>query len=84
MAMYRKIPPGKRSTHQLSKWLSNHPESGLEKFHEFLAHLTNIGCGKEFADALTLGGTVDHNIKARWREHVSKQKLSGKDLHGTV
>jgi hypothetical protein len=43
MNMYRQIPAGKRSTHQLSKWQSNCPESGLEKFHEFLAHLANTG-----------------------------------------
>jgi hypothetical protein len=41
MKMYRAISPGKRSTHQLPKWLSNRPESGLEKFHELLAHLLN-------------------------------------------
>jgi hypothetical protein len=84
MDMYRQIPAGKKSTHQLSKWQSNRPESGLEKFHEFLAHLANTGCGKELADALTLGGTADHNIKARWREDVNKNKLLGKDIHGTV
>jgi hypothetical protein len=83
--MYRQIPAGKRSAHQLSKWQSkNRLEPGLEKFHEFCAHLANTGCGKKLADALTLGGTADHNIKARWREHVNKQKLLGKDIHGTV
>jgi hypothetical protein len=84
MDMYREIPAGKKSTHQLPKWLSNRPESGLEKFHELLAHLANTGCGKELADALTLGGTADHNIKARWREFVNKQKLLGQDVDGTV
>jgi hypothetical protein len=84
MEMYRKIPAGKRSKHQLAKWLSNRPESGLEKFHELLAHLANRGSGKELADALTLGGTADHNVKARWKEKVNKEKLLGKDIHGTV
>jgi hypothetical protein len=84
MKMYREIPPGKRSTHQLPKWLSNRPESGLEKFHEFLAHLANTGSGKELADALTLGGTANHNVKARWKEQVNKQRLLGKDVHGTL
>ena len=36
------------------------------------------------ADALTFGGTADFNIKARWKEHVNKQKLLGKDIHGTL
>jgi hypothetical protein len=84
MEMYRKIPPGKRSIHQLPKWLSNRPESGLEKFHEHLAHLANTGSGKALADALTMGGTADYNIKARWKEEVNKQKLLGTDIAGTV
>jgi hypothetical protein len=83
MAMYREIPAGKRSTHQLPKWLSNRPESGLEKFHELLAHLANTGSGRVLADALTLGGTGNHNVKARWKEEINKQKLLGEDMHGT-
>ena len=83
MQMYRKIPAGKKSIHQLPKWLSNRPESGLEKFHELLAHLANTGCGKVLADALTLSGTANHNVKARWKEQVNKQKLLGQDIHGT-
>jgi hypothetical protein len=84
MAMYRIIPPGKSLTHQLPKWLSNRPESGLEKFHEFLAHLANTGSRKVLADALTLGGTANHNVEARWKEQVNKQKLLGKEIHGTL
>ena len=84
MEMYRKIPAGKRSTHQLPKWQSNRPESGLEKFHEFLAHLANTGSGNELADSLTVGGTADHNVKARWREKVNEQKLLGNEINGTV
>jgi hypothetical protein len=82
--MYRKIPAGKRSLHQLPKWLSNRPESGLEKFHEHLAHLANTGSGKELADALTLGGTADHNVRARWQEHVNKSKLLGQEIPGSL
>jgi len=82
--VYRKIPAGKKSKHQLPKWLSNRPESGLEKFHQFLAHMANTGSGRELADALTFAGTGDHNIKARWREHVNKAKLEGKEIPGTV
>jgi hypothetical protein len=30
-----------------------------------------------------LGGTINHNVKARWKEQINKQKLLGKDIHGT-
>jgi hypothetical protein len=33
--MYRELPPGPRSTHRLSRWLSCQPESALEKFMSF-------------------------------------------------
>jgi hypothetical protein len=46
-------------------------------------HLTNTGSGKVLADALTLGGTANHNVKARFMEQLNKQKLLGKDIHGT-
>jgi hypothetical protein len=82
--MHQKIPAAKRSLHQLPKWLSNRPESGLENFHEHLAHLANAGSGKELADALTLGGTADHNVRARWREHVNKSKLLGQEIPGSL
>lgn len=84
LMMYREIPAGKKSTHQLPKWLSNRPESGLEKFHELLANMANTGSGKELADALTLAGTGDHNNKARWKEYVNNKKLSGVEIPGTV
>ncbi len=35
------------------------------------------------ADALTLGGTANHNVKARWKEQINKHKLLGKDIYGT-
>jgi hypothetical protein len=82
--VYQKIPAGKKSKHKLPKCLSNCPESGLEKFHQFLAHMANTGSGRELADALTFAGTGDHNIKARWREHVNKAKLECKEIPGTV
>lgn len=56
--MYQEIPPGKRSTHNLSKWASRRPESRLGKFHELLAHYSNTGMNAELADALTLGITI--------------------------
>jgi hypothetical protein len=55
---YSMITAGKKSTHGLPQYLSNHPESGLEKFHkECLAHMANTGSGKELADALMLAGS---------------------------
>jgi hypothetical protein len=54
--MYQKIPPGKRSPHQLPKWQSNRPESGLEKFHELLAHMANTGSEKGLADGCPQSG----------------------------
>ena len=82
--MYREIPAGKRSLHKLPKWLSNRPESGLEKFHELLAHMANTGSGIALADALTYTGTGDHNVKARWKARINKQKLEGKEINSTV
>jgi hypothetical protein len=82
--MYRMIPAGKKSTHGLPRYLSNRPESGLEKFHEHLAHMANTGSGKELADALTLAGTGDHNCKARWKEVVNNRKINEEEIAGTV
>jgi hypothetical protein len=74
MEMCWMTPAGKRSTHQLPKWQSNRPEPGLEKFHDFLAHLANsAGSGFKLADALALGGTADHSVKARWREQANER-----------
>jgi hypothetical protein len=58
MEMYKEIPPGPMSTYNLPKWQSLRAESALEKFHEFLAHLTNTGTNKDLADTLTLGGAA--------------------------
>jgi hypothetical protein len=65
--MYQQIPPGPRSTHGLSKWKCDRPESLLEKFHELMAHFGNTGIEKELADTLTLGGTTEYNVKQRWK-----------------
>ena len=66
VAMYVPVPPGKRSTHQLTSWKCNRPESGLEYFHLLLAHYGNTGMNILKADTLTLGGICEYNARARW------------------
>jgi hypothetical protein len=83
MVVFKKIVAGPRSKHRLPKWRSSRPESKLEKFHEFLAHLANTGCGPELADALTMGGTADHNVKARWKEEQRKRLENNDEILGT-
>ena len=78
--MYKRIPPGPRSSHNLPKWKSTRPESNLEKFHERLAHLANTGCKPKLADAITLRGTAEYNVSCRWREFVNRRKLDGKKI----
>lgn len=78
--LYQKIPAGKNSHHQLSKWRSIRAESALEKFHEQLAHFANTGTGPELADALTLGGAARRNVEARWKTFANDQRLKGQDL----
>jgi hypothetical protein len=82
--MYRMVPAGKKSIHGLPRYRSNPPESGLEKFHELLAHMANTGSGKKLADAITLAGTGNHNCKARLKEHVNNQKTNEEDIASTV
>jgi hypothetical protein len=77
MEHYEEIPPGPRSTHGLSKWRSNRPESQLEGDHLDLAHYANGGMRKELADALTLGGVCEGNVKKRWRYASNKKKQAG-------
>jgi hypothetical protein len=77
MDMYQEILPGPRSTHGLSKWRCDRPESPLEKFHELLAHFGNSGMNRVLADTLTLGGTTEFNIKMRWKAEINKRKLEG-------
>ena len=75
--MYTEVPHGPKSTHRLSKWISLRPESSLEHFHQFLAHLANSGTNSDLADVLTLGGMCEHNNKCRWKQMVSEQKIKG-------
>ncbi len=77
MDMYQEILPGPRSTHGLSKWKCDRPESPLEKFHELLAHFGNSGMNKTLADTPTLGGTTQFNIRMRWNAAINKRKLAG-------
>ena len=77
MDMYQELPPGPRSTHGLSKWRCDRPESCLEKFHEMLAHYGNSGMNKGLADDLTLGGTTEFNCRMRWKATINKRKLAG-------
>jgi hypothetical protein len=76
MDMYQEILPGPRSTHGLSEWKCDRPESPLEKLHEVLAHFGNSGMNKILANTLTLGGTTKFNIRMRWKAKVNKWKLA--------
>jgi hypothetical protein len=65
--VYRKIPPGPRSKHGLTTYLSLRPESKLEKNHDDYKHYANTGMRAELADILTLQGMVEKNVVIRWR-----------------
>jgi hypothetical protein len=80
MNMYQEILPGKRSTHGLSKWRCDRPESPLENFHEYLAHFGNTGMHPILADTLTLGGTMEFNVKMRWKYNMNNKKLAGETV----
>jgi hypothetical protein len=75
--MYRELPPGPRSTHGLSRWLSSRPESALEKFHELLAHFGNTGMASGLSDCLTLRGTAEHNMRCRHKHRLQQTRLEG-------
>lgn len=74
---YQEIPCGPRTTHGLSKWKTDRPESPLEKFHEILAHFANSGMKPELADALTLGGTCEYNVKQRYKSEMEAHQREG-------
>jgi hypothetical protein len=77
MDMHQEIPPGPRSTHGLSKWRCDRPESPLKTFHELLAHFGNSGMNKHPSDTLTLGGATEFNIRMRLKAKMNKRKLDG-------
>jgi len=68
------------ATHGLTEWRSNRAESGLEKFHELLAHFANVGCKEEYANALILRGTAEHYIGARWKYDCKIKRHQDEDL----
>lgn len=74
---YQEIPAGPQSTHGLSRWRSDRPESPLEKFHEILAHFANSGMKAELADALMLGGTCEYNVKQRFKSWLEESQRKG-------
>jgi hypothetical protein len=79
-SMYRIIPPGPRSKHNLPKYVCERPESPLEHFHEELAHFANRGMAQDLAYALTMGGTSEVNIIKEWHKlEINDLKLQGKD-----
>ena len=47
-------------------------------------NLANGGCKEDLADALTLGGIADHNVKCRWKERVNHMKLKNEIVSSNV
>ena len=76
--MYLELPPGPRTTHGLSRFLSRCPESTLEKFHEAVAHFANSGMKPSLSDCLTLCGTAEHNVQCRHKAQVREARGSSK------
>jgi hypothetical protein len=58
----------------LQQWLSNRPESALEKFHGVLAHFCNVGCRAGLADALLQRGWAEHNDVARYKNNCNQKR----------
>lgn len=65
--MYQEIPAETGSPHGLSIWKSKRLEAKLERSHMDLAHFANTGMTEALADALTLRGTCEDNLKVRHR-----------------
>jgi hypothetical protein len=63
--LYMEIPPGPRSTHELSEYILHREESNLESFHSLLADYGNLNTNPALADILHLEGTTTHNVKIR-------------------
>lgn len=82
--MYQRIPPSRNSTHQLSTYQSMRPESALEKNNEFLAHYANVGMRPTLADALTIGGIANHNVKKRHKYKRNQRLLAGEDWEADI
>jgi hypothetical protein len=65
MDMYRKVPPGPRSTHNLNCYRSINPEPMLESWHGRFAHMGNTGMRAGLADCLHLRGAAEGNVVVR-------------------
>ena len=74
---YQEIRPGPRSQHGLSKWKSHHPESHLENWHEYVAHLANSGMRPDLSSCLTMRGTCEWNVKCGWVSKVQDNTAQG-------
>jgi hypothetical protein len=80
VSMCQETSPGPRSTHGLSKWKCKRPESPLEAFHAFLANCGDTGMQCELADTVTLGGSMEFNVKMRWKHSMNNKKLAGETV----
>jgi len=69
-----------KGDHGLTEWKCLRAEPSLEKFHELLAHFTNVGLTEELANALFLRGTADYNVGARWRYECNAKRRGGEVL----
>ena len=80
--MYQEIKPGPRAskTHGMSTWKSLRPESFLEYFHQLLAHFANTGMNKKLADTITMRGTAEYNVSARFRTAVERGEIDRDDV----
>ncbi|KAG7339807.1 hypothetical protein IV203_028268 [Nitzschia inconspicua] len=77
--MNLEIPALSNSPHGIPNWISCRPESHLEKFHEFLAHVANLGTGKNLEEILTLGGESESNVAARNKSRILQRKIEGQE-----
>jgi len=64
-SVYDQIPAPKNSKHGLCTWWSNRLESYLERYHQAAAHFGNVGMSDSLADALTMRGTCEDNVRIR-------------------
>jgi hypothetical protein len=73
MEMHRTIPPGPRSTHNLSLCHSINPEPMLESWHGRFAHMGNTGMRPGLADCLHLRGACEGNVVVRHKLSVMNE-----------
>ena len=75
--MYKTIPPGPRSTHNLSSYRSINPEPMLESWHGRFAHFGNRGMKPGLADILHLRGTAHGNVVVRHKLSMMNEEENG-------